>query len=263
MKRPLEGQNVLVTGASSGIGRAIAIAAAEAGAEVGINYRSDKDGAEECARRIAADGGRAHLLPADVSKPAEVERLFGEADRLLGRIDVVVANAGINGERERCWEISIEDWRKPVEVNLFGTFYCVRQALQRMVPQRGGVILAITSVHELVPWAGHSAYTAAKAGVAMMVKSLALEASPYGVRVLAIAPGAIDTPLMTEDEGGGDSDSGDNQIPLKRVGQPEEIARLAVALASDAGAYVTGTSVFADGGMAAYPSFAYEREMEG
>jgi NAD(P)-dependent dehydrogenase (short-subunit alcohol dehydrogenase family) len=156
------------------------------------------------------------------------------------------------------WEADIAAWRKVIEVNLFGAFYCAREALKRMVPQRSGVVLSTTSVHEEIAWSGYSAYTASKAAVGMLTKTLAQEAAPHGVRVLAVAPGAIKTPInravWSEPSSLKDLQ---NKIPLARLGEPEEIAHMVVMLVSDAAAYVTGRTIFVDGGMTDYPDFAH------
>ena len=149
-------------------------------------------------------------------------------------------------------------WRKVIEVNMFGAFYRAREALKRMVPQKTGVVLSTSSVHEEIAWSGYSAYTASKAAVSMLTKTLAQEAGPHGVRVLAVAPGAIRTPINRSVW----SDPQSLQdllekIPLHRIGEPEEIARLVVVLVSDVSSYVTGRTVFVDGGMTDYPAFAH------
>ena len=184
--------------------------------------------------------------------------MFGQLDQHWGGIDVLVNNAGIDGHPAPGWEIEPEAWMRVIDVNLKGAFLCARQALRRMVPQRSGVVLNTTSVHEVIAWSGYSAYTASKAGLSMLSRSLAQEAAPHGVRVLCIAPGAIRTPINRQ-VWGQRAPYQDllTKIPLGRIGEPADVARMAVLLASDVAGYVTGTSVFVDGGMTDYPAFAH------
>jgi glucose 1-dehydrogenase len=222
----LSNRRALVTGAGSGIGAAIALELAKAGA--------------------------------DVADPKAVRELFARLDSEWGGIDILINNAGIDGQAARAWEIDTDAWRSVVEVNLFGAFYCAREALRRMVQARSGVVINISSVYENIPWSGYSAYTASKAGLSMLTKTLAQEAAPFGVRVLAVAPGAIKTDINSsvwnDRKGLLDLES---KIPMGRMGSPEEIARMVAMLASDQASYVTGTTVFVDGGMLDYASFAH------
>jgi NAD(P)-dependent dehydrogenase (short-subunit alcohol dehydrogenase family) len=251
----LKGKRVLVTGGNSGLGAAMARAFAGEGARVAINYVA---GADEAERMAAALGADAFAVEADVSDAAAVEAMFARLDSAWGGIDVLVNNAGIDGVRAEAWEIGIEDWTRVLSVNLVGAFHCAREALKRMVPQRAGAILNMSSVHEVIPWSGYSAYAASKAGLSALTKTLAQEAAPHGVRVLAIAPGAIKTPINRAvwDDPAGYADLVE-KIPLGRIGTPDEIAGMALVLASDVAGYVTGTSMFVDGGMTNYPAFAH------
>ncbi len=253
----LDGKRALVTGASSGIGEAVARALAESGAKVGVHYRTHPEPADALVAAIKAAGGEAMTLQCDVARPETVATMFEQMDAKWGGIDILINNAGIDGQRALGWEVDLNAWRQVIEVNLFGAFYCAREALKRMVPQKSGVVLSMSSVHEEIAWSGYSAYTSSKAGLSMMTKSLAQEAAPHGVRVLAVAPGAIKTPInravWSDPEGLKDLLK---KIPLNRVGEPEEVARMVVALVSDVGSYVTGRTVFVDGGMTDYPSFA-------
>jgi NAD(P)-dependent dehydrogenase (short-subunit alcohol dehydrogenase family) len=254
----LEGKRALVTGGSSGIGEAIALALADAGAKVAINFAAHPEAAVELVQTIKQKHGEAISIQADVSDPKAVGDLFRQIDAAWGGIDILINNAGIDGAHALGWEADIAAWRKVIEVNLFGAFYCAREALKRMVPQKSGVVLSTTSVHEEIAWSGYSAYTASKAAVSMLTKTLAQEAAPHGVRVLAIAPGAIKTPINRAVW----SDPKSLQdllekIPLKRIGEPEEIARMVVVLVSDVASYVTGRTVFVDGGMTDYPDFTH------
>jgi NAD(P)-dependent dehydrogenase (short-subunit alcohol dehydrogenase family) len=179
-------------------------------------------------------------------------------DAAWGGIDILINNAGIDGASALAWKADIVAWREVIEVNLFGAFYCAHEALKRMVPQKSGVVLSTTSVHEEIAWSGHSAYTASKAAVSMLTKTLAQEAAPHGVRVLAVGPGAIKTPI-NRSVWSNRKNMKDllEKIPLKRIGEPDEIARMVVVLVSDAASYVTGRTVFVDGGMTDYPDFAH------
>ncbi len=258
MEIQLRGKRALVTGGSSGIGAAIALALGGVGARVAINYLTNPDSAQDMVRRIQAASTDAVALGGDVSQPDAVKEMFQRLDKTWGGIDLLVNNAGIDGERALGWDARIEAWRKVIEVNLFGAFYCAREALQRMVPQKSGVILSISSVHEIIAWSGYSAYATSKAGLGMLTQTLAQEAAPHGVRVLALAPGAIRTPINKSvwSDPAGMKDLLE-KIPLGRIGEPEEVARMAVVLMSDAASYVTGRTVFVDGGMTDYPSFAH------
>jgi glucose 1-dehydrogenase len=254
----LEGKRVLVTGANSGLGAATALALAEAGASVAINYVGHRKAAAALVKTIKQQGGKAIAIQADVSVPKAVAKMFAQMDTAWGGIDILINNAGIDGASALGWQADVEAWRKVVEVNLFGAFYCAREALQRMVPQKSGVVLSTTSVHEEIAWSGHSAYTASKAAISMLTKTLAQEAAPHGVRVLAVGPGAIKTPINRSVWSNRKSMKDLlEKIPLNRIGEPEEIARMVVVLVSDAASYVTGRTVFVDGGMTDYPNFAH------
>jgi glucose 1-dehydrogenase len=208
--------------------------------------------------RIQREGTEALAVRGDVSNPDAVMEVFRQMDQRWGGIDLLVNNAGIDGKRAMAWEAKTEDWRKVLEINLFGAFYCAREALKRMVLQKSGVILSISSVHEIIAWSGYSAYAASKAGVSMLTQTLAQEAAPYGVRVVALAPGAIRTPINKSvwSDPAGMKDLLE-KIPLARIGEPEEVAQMAVVLMSNAASYVTGRTIFVDGGMTDYPSFAH------
>jgi NAD(P)-dependent dehydrogenase (short-subunit alcohol dehydrogenase family) len=257
MNIDLTGKRVLVTGASSGIGAAIAKQLGSIGARVAVNYRSGESKADESVSQIEQAGGEAFKVEADVSDVDAVERMFAKVDDRFGGIDILINNAGIDGKRVLSWDIDPADWKKVIDVNLMGSFYCARQALKRMVPANEGVILNVSSVHEEIAWSGQSAYTASKAGISMMMKSMAQEASPHGVRVLSVAPGAIRTPINEDVWSDPESMEGLKKlIPMDRIGEPEEIAKMVAVLVSDVGSYVTGETVFIDGGMTDYPSFA-------
>lgn len=258
MDLQLNGKRVLVTGGNSGLGAAMVRAFAGERARVAINYVANANDADELADEIRAKSADALTIEADVSDAGAVKSMFTGLDERWGGIDVLINNAGIDGARANAWDADLADWRKVIDVNLIGAFLCARQALKRMIPQKDGVILNTSSVHERIPWSGHSAYVASKAGLAFMAHTLAQEAAPFGVRVLSIAPGAIRTPI-NRDVWDDPEDRADllSKIPLGRLGTPEDIARMALVLASDTAGYVTGTSVFVDGGMTTYPAFAH------
>jgi glucose 1-dehydrogenase len=259
----LLGQKALVTGASSGIGRAIAQSLADAGADVVINYASGKDKALELAREIAARGTRAIAIQADVSDEAQVQDMFREAIAQLGTLDILINNAGLQQDAA-FHEMTLAQWNRVIGVNLTGQFLCAREAV-REFKRRGvnpdvscaaGKIICVSSVHEVIPWAGHVNYAASKGGVMLMMKSIAQEVAPLRIRVNSICPGAIRTPINMQ---AWDTPQHYEElmklIPYKRIGEVEDIGRAAVWLASDYSDYVHGTSLFIDGGMTLYPGF--------
>ena len=258
MQIRLDGKRALVTGGNTGIGEEIAICLAEAGACVAINYLLHPEAAQSLVERILAEKGDAIAISADVSDPDAVARMFKNMDAVWGGIDILVNNAGIDGSRAFAWESDVQAWRKVIDVNLMGSFFCAREALKRMVPQGKGVVLNVSSVHEEIAWSGYSAYTVSKAAIGMLTKNMAQEAAPHGVRVLAVAPGAIETPInravWTDPKSRQDLL---DKIPLRRIGDPKEIARMVAVLVSDAASYMTGRSVFVDGGMTDYPDFSH------
>lgn len=257
-KIDLTGKKALVTGANSGIGAAVAMALADASASVAVNYIVDPDGAAQLVSRIQANNGKAIAIRADVTVAAEVASMFEKVDGIFGGIDILINDAGIDGPRELGWEADLALWRHVIEVNLFGAFHCCREALRRMVRQHSGVILNMTSVHEVIPWTGYSAYTTSKSGLSMLTKTLSQEAGPHGVRVLALAPGAVRTPINESVWKDPKSlDDLTDKIPMGRIGDRDEVAAMAVVLVWDAASYMTGTTVVVDGGMTNYASFSH------
>ena len=259
----LLGQKALVTGASSGIGRAIALALGEAGADVVVNYVSGEDKAQALVDEIRIKGSRAMAVRADVSDEEQVREMFHQMIDEFGTIDVLVNNAGLQQDAP-FHELTLAQWNKVLAVNLTGQFLCSREAVREFrrrgvrpdVSCSAGKILCISSVHEVIPWAGHVNYAASKGGVMLMMKSLAQEVAPYRIRVNSICPGAIRTPINMQ---AWDTPAHYNDlmklIPYKRIGEPEEIGRATVWLASDYADYVHGVSLFVDGGMTLYPGF--------
>lgn len=254
----LSGQRALVTGANSGLGRAIALNLSIAGARVAVHALSDQASAEAVVKQIQQTGGEAVAVYGDVSKLDQIESMFAEMDAAFGGLDILVNNAGLDGVRATCAESDPEHWQAVIAVDLQGSYYCTRQALRRMLPQQRGVILNITSVHEFIPWAGYSAYTSAKAALSMLTKTVAQEVATQGVRVLAIAPGAIKTPINADVWRNPDSLRDlDRKIAMCRLGEPDEIGKVAAFLVSDLASYITGTTLAVDGGMLIYPDFSH------
>lgn len=259
----LDGHVAIVTGASSGIGLEVADALAAAGAAVVVNYHSDADAAEELVKRIRAEGGRAIAVGADVSDEQAVVRLFDEAATAFGRIDVLVANSGLQKDAAIA-DMTLAEWNTVIDVNLTGQFLCAREAVRRFRAQPDdarparskGCIVTMSSVHEVIPWAGHINYAASKGGSRMLTRSLAQEVAADGIRVNAVAPGAIRTPINKE---AWETPEALEQllrlIPYGRIGEPDDVARAVVWLASDDADYVTGTTLFVDGGMTLCPEF--------
>lgn len=263
----LKGQKALVTGASSGIGRGIAAALCAAGADVMLNYVGDDAAAGaalgEATRGGRANGARAIAHRADVSDEAAVEEMFAHAQAEFGTLDILINNAGLQQDAP-IEEMTLAQWNKVIGVNLTGQFLCARAAIRefkrrgvrREISCAAGKIICISSVHEVIPWAGHVNYAASKGGICMLMKSIAQEVAPWRVRVNSICPGAIRTHINTA-AWSTPAAYADlmKLIPYKRIGEVEDIARLAVWLASDEADYITGASLFADGGMTLYPGF--------
>ena len=259
----LAGQKALVTGANSGIGKAIAIALGHAGADVVVNYLSREDEAEQVAEIIRRSGSQAYTDQADVRKEDQVQAIFHKMFKKFGTIDILVNNAGV--QKDAPFDhMTLADWQFVLDVNLTGQFLCAREAI-REFKRRGvvketsrsaGKIISISSVHEVIPWAGHVNYAASKGGVMMMTKSIAQEVAPYQIRVNSIAPGAIKTPINVEAWSTPEAEQELLKlIPSNRIGEPIDIGRAVVWLASDESDYVHGVTLFVDGGMTLYPGF--------
>jgi glucose 1-dehydrogenase len=266
-RKILRGQKALVTGANSGIGKAVAIAMCRAGADVVINYRSGDEAAQAVADEAMHCGcstnGRAIIHQADVSDEEQVQKMFRRMFDELGTIDILVPNAGLQQDAP-FEQMTLKQWNTVLGVNLTGQFLCAREAV-REFKRRGvrqeiscaaGKIICMSSVHDVIPWAGHVNYAASKGGVMLMMKSIAQEVAPYRIRVNSVCPGAIRTPI--------NRDAWEKPeayrdllrlIPYKRIGEPEDIARTVVWLASDEADYITGANIYVDGGMTLYPGF--------
>lgn len=267
VNRVLKGQRALVTGANSGIGKAIAIALGRAGADVVVNFVRGEDEANEVAQQAlcgcAHEPNRAIAIQADVSKEDQVRAMFERAIGELGTIDILVNNAGLQQDAP-IHQMTLAQWQRVIDVNLTGQFLCSREAI-REFKRRGvraevscaaGKIVCISSVHDVIPWAGHVNYAASKGGVMLMMKSLAQEVAPYRIRVNSICPGAVRTPINRAAWETADAYADLMKlIPYKRIGEPDDIGRAAVWLASDAADYITGANLYIDGGMTLYPGF--------
>lgn len=255
MNQRLEDKVALVTGASSGIGQATAVRLGVEGAAVGIGYRSNQDGAEEAVREIEDAGGKAVTIQGDISQAEDAKRMVSETIEAFGSIDVLVNNAGMQTEKPFL-EMSLEDWEKVISVDLTGTFLITRETISHMVENGGGVIINMSSVHQKIPWPNFASYAAAKGGMKLLTETLALEFAKRGVRVNAVAPGAIATPINQEKLNDPEQRKEvESMVPWGRIGEPEEVAACVAFLASDEASYVTGATLFVDGGMALYPSF--------
>ena len=259
----LQGQNALVTGANSGIGKAIVEAMAAEGANVGINFITDEDAANDIVRKIEGTPAKAIAIKADISKEGEVTKMFESFIEHFGRIDILVSNAGI--QRDSPFEeMTIEQWNQVIGVNLTGAFLCSRQAIREFLRQNKnaspskaiGKIIFVSSVHEVVPWAHHANYATSKGGIMMLMKTVAQEMASRKIRVNSIAPGAIKTPINKKAWDTPEAAAElEKLIPYDRIGEPSDIADTAVWLASEKADYVTGTTIFVDGGMLLYPGF--------
>lgn len=263
MEKKLEGQIAIITGASSGIGAGVAKAMAKAGATVVINYSSSEGRAKKVLAEIQEEGGTGIIVHADVSKEEDVVSMFQQTMNEYGTVDILVNNAGLQKDSV-FHEMTLKEWNRVIDINLTGQFLCAREAIKEflkrgVVPGKSksaGKIICMSSVHEVIPWAGHVNYAASKGGVMMLMKSLAQEYAPKKIRVNSIGPGAIRTPI---NHAAWQTPSAYNNllklIPSKRIGEVDDIGGAAVWLASDDSEYVNGITLFVDGGMLLYPGF--------
>ena len=264
MRKLLQGQKALVTGANSGIGRAVAVALGQAGADVVVNFVAGDEAAEQVVAQVQAAGSKAYAHRADVSQESEVQRMFQLMVQRFGTIDILVANAGLQRDAP-FHDMSLAQWNTVIGVNLTGQFLCAREAVREFlrrgvvaaVSRAAGKIICMSSVHQAIPWSGHANYAASKGGIMMMMESIAQEMAPHHIRVNSIAPGAIRTPINRP---AWDTPQAYEQlmrlIPYGRIGEPEDIAQAAVWLASDESDYLIGATLFVDGGMMLFPGFA-------
>ena len=262
--RLLVGQKALVTGANPGIGLAVALAMAEAGADVIVNYVAGEEVAEQVVQQITDRGVRGLAIKADVSQEDQVRAMFAQARDQFGTVDILVNNAGLQRDA-KLTEMTLQQWNTVIGVNLTGQFLCAREAVREFrrrgvvpaVSRSAGKIICMSSVHQVIPWAGHVNYAASKGGINMMMKTIAQEVAPDRIRVNSICPGAIRTPINHDAWATTDAlDKLLTLIPYGRVGEPADIGKTAVWLASDQSEYITGASIFVDGGMTLYPGFA-------
>ena len=263
IEKKLKGQSAIVTGASSGIGKAIAIALGHAGANVLLNYGSKDEEARKVAGEVSKCGARCVVFRADVSAEAQVLAMFAKAREEFGTVDILINNAGL--QKDAAFdEMTVEQWDRVLNVNLRGQFLCAREAVREFkkhgirtgVSCAAGKIICISSVHDIIPWAGHVNYAASKGGVMMMMKSIAQEVAPFRIRVNSISPGAVRTPINTEAWSTPEAYNDLMKlVPYKRIGEPDDIGRAAVWLSSDDSDYITGATIYVDGGMTLYPGF--------
>src|SRR5581483_9737669 len=260
----LKGQKALVTGANSGIGKAIALAYGAAGADVAVNYVTHPEQAEIVCDEIRKHGSKAVAIKADVSKEDQVLAMYQNMYKEFGSIDILVNNAGVQRDSP-LEQMTLEQWNTVIGINLTGQFLCAREAVKGFkhkgvkpeVSCAAGKIICMSSVHQVIPWAGHVNYASSKGGIHMLMQSIAQEVAPHRIRVNAIAPGAIQTPINTAAWSTPEAYKAlMTLIPYNRIGDPQDIARCAVWLASDYADYITGTTIFVDGGMTLFPGFA-------
>lgn len=263
-EKKLEGQSALVTGASSGIGEGVAIALGEAGANVVVNYMSNSDAANAVVEKIKTFGSNAIAIQADVSKEDQVQAMFQQMIATFGTIDILVNNAGLQSDA-KFHEMTLAQWQLVIDINLTGQFLCAREAIREFL-RRGpvlerslatGKIICMSSVHELIPWGGHANYASSKGAIKMLMQSLAQEYGSQKIRVNSICPGAIQTPI---NKAAWETPEALNSlmslIPYNRIGQPSDIGKLAIFLSSDDSDYITGSSMFIDGGMTVFEGFS-------
>ena len=256
MYKDLEGKVVVITGSSTGLGKAMAIRFATEKAKVVVNYRSKEEEANSVLEEIKKVGGEAIAVKGDVTVESDVINLVQSAIKEFGKFDVMINNAGLENPVSS-HEMSLSDWNKVIDTNLTGAFLGSREAIKYFVENDiKGTVINMSSVHEKIPWPLFVHYAASKGGMKLMTETLALEYAPKGIRVNNIGPGAINTPINAEKFADPEQRADvESMIPMGYIGEPEEIAAVAAWLASSEASYVTGITLFADGGMTQYPSF--------
>ncbi|KRE10209.1 MULTISPECIES: glucose 1-dehydrogenase [Priestia] len=256
MYKDLEGKVVVITGSSTGLGKAMAIRFATEKAKVVVNYRSKEEEANSVLEEIKKVGGEAIAVKGDVTVESDVINLVQSAIKEFGKLDVMINNAGMENPVSS-HEMSLSDWNKVIDTNLTGAFLGSREAIKYFVENDiKGTVINMSSVHEKIPWPLFVHYAASKGGMKLMTETLALEYAPKGIRVNNIGPGAINTPINAEKFADPKQRADvESMIPMGYIGEPEEIAAVAAWLASSEASYVTGITLFADGGMTQYPSF--------
>lgn len=252
----LKGKVVVITGASTGLGKAMALRFGQEGSKVVVNYFKEDSAVKKLIDEIKHSGGDAVAIQGDVTKEEDVKRIIRETVSHFGRLDIMINNAGIENEVPS-EQLSLKDWDRVIATNLTGAFLGCREAIDYMVENNiQGSIINMSSVHEVIPWPHFAHYAASKGGIKLMSETLALEFAPKGIRVNCIGPGAIDTPINAEKFSDPELKKGvEELIPMGYIGKPEQIAAVAVWLASNEASYVTGITIYADGGMTKYPSF--------
>jgi glucose 1-dehydrogenase len=253
----LEGRHAIITGSSSGIGKSCAIRFSQEGADVCVNYYSEQEAADanEVVLQVEGNGRKAIAVQADVGSEEDVKRMVGAVKDAFGGVDILVNNAGIENQVPTM-EMPLKDWERVLRTNLTGVFLCMRECGPLMKDTGRGVIVNMSSVHQFIPWPGFAHYCASKGGMKLLTETTAREWAPYKIRVINVAPGAIATPInnfvLDDPEA---KHTVEEEIPLGRFGQPEEIAAAVAWAASDEAAYMTGNTLVLDGGMALYPRF--------
>ncbi|MBV9310304.1 MAG: glucose 1-dehydrogenase [Solirubrobacterales bacterium] len=252
----LEGRHAIITGASSGIGASCAVRFAQEGANVCVNYYSEKelDAANEVVKKVEGAGRTAIAVQADVGSEEDVVRMVAQTSKELGGVDVLVNNAGIENQVPTM-EMSLPDWDRVLRTNLTGPFLCMRECGKQMM-DKGGVIINMSSVHQFIPWPGFAHYCASKGGMKLLTETAAREWAPHKIRIINVAPGAIATPINNFVLDDPEAEHAiEEEIPVGRFGQPEEIAAAVAWAASDQASYMTGNTLVIDGGVALYPKF--------
>ncbi|MFB6343029.1 3-oxoacyl-ACP reductase FabG [Saccharicrinis sp. FJH62] len=259
----LKGKVALITGASSGIGKAIALRFAAEGATVVVNHFNQEDKAREVVEKIRSENGKAIYIEADISDETAVKAMFAKIMERIGTLDILVNNAGRQKDAP-FWDMSLQDWNAVINVDLTGHFLCTREAAKLFLQKEThedempGNIIFITSVHQNIPWAQRANYTAAKAGASMLMKTAAMELAPKNIRVNAVAPGAVKTAINIENfRDPNEKEKILRKIPFGKAGRAEDIASAVLWLASSEAGYITGETLFVDGGMELYADFAH------